>query len=62
VALHRDIESATDRAAARPWAALGADRTAELTRLLQPVARASAALLPSPNPVGVPVPAGAPAV
>jgi hypothetical protein len=62
VALHRDIESATDRAAARPWAALGADRTAELTRLLQPVASASAALLPSPNPVGVPVPAGAPAV
>jgi hypothetical protein len=62
VALHRDIESATDRAGARPWAALGADRTAELTRLLQPVASASAALLPSPNPVGVPVPAGAPAV
>ena len=56
-AAHQAVEAATDAAAARPWARLGPDRTAELAGLLAPVARACAAALPYPNPVGVPRPA-----
>jgi hypothetical protein len=56
-AAHHAVEAATDAAAARPWARLGPDRTAELAGLLAPVARACAAALPYPNPVGVPRPA-----
>jgi len=55
-AAYQDVEAATDVAAARPWARLGPDRTAELARLLAPMARACAAELPYPNPVGVPRP------
>jgi hypothetical protein len=55
---HRAIETATDVAAARPWALLGAAGTEELQALLAPIARACAADLPFPNPVGVPQPAG----
>ncbi len=55
-AAHAAIEQATDRAAARPWAALGPGRAAELLAALQPVARACAAGLPYPNPVGMPAP------
>ena len=55
-AAHQDVEAATDAAAARPWAQLGAAQTAELTGLLAPVARACATVLPYPNPVGVPAP------
>jgi len=51
------VEDATDRAAARPWARLGTAATEELAGLLEPVARACAAELPFPNPVGVPAPA-----
>jgi len=54
LAAHRDIEAATDLAAARPWDRLGPDRTAELATALRPVARACARLLPFPNPVGLP--------
>ncbi len=57
VAMHRDIEHATDVAAARPWAGLGDDEASELADLLLPVARACAQVLPVPNPVGVPAPA-----
>jgi hypothetical protein len=46
VTLHNDIEAATDLAAARPWVGLTEDETAELIGLLQPIARACAALLP----------------
>jgi hypothetical protein len=56
-AAHRAVEAATDVAAAQPWARLGPARTAELADLLAPVARACAAALPYPNPVGVPEPA-----
>jgi hypothetical protein len=56
LALHRGIEAATDTAAARPWAALGAQQTDRLADMLAPVAAACAAALPVPNPVGVPVP------
>ena len=57
-AAHDAVEDATDRAAARPWARLGADATAELADVLTPLAKACAAVVPYPNPVGVPVPGG----
>jgi hypothetical protein len=57
MAVHRAVEEATDLAAARPWARLGPERTAELAAALTPVARECARLLPFPNPVGVPRPA-----
>ena len=56
LALHRHIERATDQAAARPWARLGADRAASLAAQLRPIARACAGAMPFPNPVGVPPP------
>jgi hypothetical protein len=55
-AAHDAVEDATDRAAARPWARLGADTTAELTGVLTPLAKACAAVLPYPSPIGVPAP------
>jgi hypothetical protein len=55
-ATRQAVEDATDRAAARPWARLGPAATGELAGLLAPVARACAAELPFPNPVGVPEP------
>ena len=57
-AARQAVEDATDRAAARAWARLGPAATEELAGLLAPVARACAAELPFPNPVGVPQPAG----
>jgi hypothetical protein len=60
-AARQAVEDATDRAAARPWARLGPAATEELAGLLAPVARACAAELPYPNPVGVPAPAVDPA-
>jgi len=58
-AAHDTVENATDRAAARPWARLGADATAELASVLTPLAKACAAVVPYPSPIGVPVPGGA---
>jgi hypothetical protein len=61
-AARQAVEDATDLAAARPWARLGADATGELAALLAPIAVACATELPFPNPVGVPAPAaGTPA-
>jgi hypothetical protein len=57
MALHRDVEHATDVAAARPWAGLSADQASELADLLLPVTRACAQVMPFPNPIGVPAPA-----
>ncbi len=57
VDLHRDVEAATDAAAARPWAALPGGQADELAGHLLPIARACAAVFPYPNPVGVPAPA-----
>ena len=59
-AAHRALEQATDLAAARPWARLGPEATAELLSVLTPVAKACAAALPYPNPVGIPAPETAP--
>ncbi|MEU1710158.1 hypothetical protein ABZ478_33150 [Streptomyces sp. NPDC005706] len=49
------VERRTDEAAGRPWRALGAERTARLAGLLEPLARAvgESGLLPPGNPVGV---------
>jgi hypothetical protein len=52
-AAYRAVEQATDVAAARPWARLGAARTAELAELLRPIADAAAVVLPVPNPIGL---------
>jgi len=58
VSFHREIEEATDLAAARPWVRLGAAATADLACVLAPIARACAAVMPYPNPVGLPPPDG----
>ncbi|MGH3119660.1 MAG: SCO6745 family protein, partial [Streptosporangiaceae bacterium] len=54
--LHAAVEAATDRAASRPWARLGPEATAEIAAVLTPLARACAAALPYPSPIGVPAP------
>ena len=53
---HAAVEDATDRAASRPWARLGPEATAEIAAVLTPLARACAAALPYPSPIGVPAP------
>ncbi len=53
---HAAVESATDWAAARPWARLGPEATAEIVNVLTPLAQASATGLPYPIPVGLPAP------
>jgi hypothetical protein len=53
---HRAIEQATDRAAARPWAALEPGGVAELERVLTPIAQAAGKVLPHPSPIGLPAP------
>jgi hypothetical protein len=57
-AVRETLEEDTDRLAAGPFRALGADRTEELTRLLTPLAATivGAGVLPFPNPVGLPEP------
>ncbi|WP_224390735.1 hypothetical protein [Pseudonocardia sp. ICBG1293] len=52
---HDGIERLTDRAAARPWAVLGPERTAELAALLAPMAAAvlAAGDVPAHGPVGL---------
>jgi hypothetical protein len=55
-AAHDAVEHATDRAAARPWARFGADAAAELAGVLTPLAKACAAIVPYPSPIGVPAP------
>ncbi|MFF7975976.1 hypothetical protein [Streptomyces sp. NPDC007905] len=49
------VETRTDAAAERPWTVLGAERTARLADLLEPLARTvvDSGLLPSGNPVGL---------
>jgi hypothetical protein len=53
-AAHRAVESRTDRLAAQPWTAL--DPT-DLVALLAPLAEAAGAVVPYPNPMGLPRPA-----
>ncbi len=53
---HAAVEDATDRAAARPWARLGAAAAAEAAAALLPVARACATVISYPSPIGLPAP------
>ena len=53
---HAAVENATDWAAARPWARLGPETTAEIVTVLTPLAQACANVLPYPSPIGVPAP------
>jgi hypothetical protein len=55
-AAHAAVESATDQAAARPWARLGPAAVTELAAALTPIARACAQVVPYPSPIGVPAP------
>jgi len=55
---HAAAENATDWAAARPWARLGPETTAEIAAVLTPLAQACASALPYPSPIGVPAPSG----
>ncbi|MEV4479675.1 hypothetical protein AB0J98_08165 [Micromonospora coxensis] len=48
------VEDATDRAAARPWVALGAERVERLRELLEPMARACHTVIPENSPIGLP--------
>ncbi|MFG3203515.1 hypothetical protein [Streptomyces sp. NPDC048192] len=54
-AVRAEVEALTDAAAEAPWTALGADRTARLAELLEPLARTveTSGLLPAGNPVGL---------
>jgi hypothetical protein len=56
-AVHEEVEADTDAAAAAPWTALGADATARLAHLLEPLARTvlGSGILPGANPVGLTV-------
>jgi hypothetical protein len=56
---HAAVENTTDWAAARPWARLGPQTTAELVNVLTPLAQACASTLPYPSPIGVPAPGAA---
>jgi Helix-turn-helix family len=56
LAAHAAVEDATDRAAARPWARLGPEVTAEIAAALTPISRACASVLPFPSPIGLPAP------
>lgn len=55
-ALRAELEASTDRLAAAPTDALGADQLARLVALATPLSRAllDAGLVPVPNPIGVP--------
>ncbi len=57
-ALKRHVEDATDRAALRPWEALGADDVARLDVALAPLATRlwAVGVIPDPNAIGVPRP------
>ncbi len=48
------VEDATDHAAARPWRALGAQRTERLRELLEPIARGGHTVIPQSSPIGLP--------
>ncbi|MCI4063856.1 hypothetical protein MRQ36_15190 [Micromonospora sp. R77] len=53
-AAFRAVEEATDRAAAGPWRALGAERTERLRELLEPIARRCGSIIPKQSPMGRP--------
>ncbi|MBG0564324.1 hypothetical protein I4J89_23015 [Actinoplanes sp. NEAU-A11] len=50
----RDVETHTDRLAAQPWSALRSEEQTDLVRTLAPLTRAAEAVVPYPNPMGLP--------
>jgi hypothetical protein len=56
VEAHREIEAMTDRAAMRPWDALGPQHTERLIETITPLARAAYQGVPPWNPIGLPRP------
>lgn len=54
----RAVEEATDRAALGPWRALGAERTARLRELLEPIATRCRTIIPPKSPIGLPAQRG----
>lgn len=56
-AVYQRVEDVTNRLAAAPWQGLGAERLERLVTCLTPLARATAAVMPFPNPVGLSAPA-----
>lgn len=55
MALHAEVEAATDAASEQPWEALGVVDTERLAHLLSPLARTvlDSGTLPVPNPIGL---------
>ncbi|MEU3452421.1 hypothetical protein ABZ671_02265 [Micromonospora sp. NPDC006766] len=53
-ATFRAVEEATDRAALGPWRALGAERTARLDELLEPISGRCRTIIPPQAPIGLP--------
>jgi hypothetical protein len=55
LAVHEDVEAATDAAAEQPWRSLGVVGTERLAQLLTPLARIvfESGTFPVPNPVGI---------
>jgi hypothetical protein len=53
------VEEVTDRLAAQPWTAIGAQATARLADLLGPISAAARAGLPERTPIGLPPPPAA---
>ncbi|BAL88173.1 hypothetical protein AMIS_29530 [Actinoplanes missouriensis 431] len=52
--VHRGVETRTDRLAAQPWAALSVAEQERLAGVLAPLAAAADAVVPYPNPMGLP--------
>ncbi|AEV84525.1 hypothetical protein ACWT_3502 [Actinoplanes sp. SE50] len=53
-AAHRGVEARTDQLAAQPWTALSPADQSRLAHLVTPLTVAVAAVVPYPNPMGVP--------
>ena len=56
-ATHRAVESRTDQLATQPWTALSHADQRRLSDALAPLAGAAEAVVPYPNPIGLPRPA-----
>jgi hypothetical protein len=52
--VYRDVESRTDRLATQPWTALTGAEQQRLAALLAPLAASAEAVVPYPNPMGLP--------
>ena len=55
-AAHQAVEALTDQLAAQPWTALSPADQTRLSHVLAPLAAAVDAVVPYPNPMGLPRP------